>query len=106
MSPLPIQQVATFSGEPFGRRSGAGAHTGPSLTAAPLQQLCRQPNEPLIAVRTPEDDDIGLSFVTSSGTHPGAGYGMPPAGIAFKRLRPGTRKIDLRLNRADPDGQA
>lgn len=99
MSRFPIQQVTTFASDPFaGNPAWVVTLEGPRPTRL-LQRLCRHLDEPMIAVLAPEDDSIGLGFVTPEGTHPGAGHATHAAAwVAFQRLRPAATTIDFRLD--------
>jgi PhzF family phenazine biosynthesis protein len=96
---VPIQQIVTFATDPFrGNPAFVIAPSGP-LPAAVLHQLCRHLHEIMIAVVTPKDGGLGVSFVTPTGFHPGAGHATHAAAwVVLKTLRPGKTGAELQLD--------
>jgi PhzF family phenazine biosynthesis protein len=96
---VPIQQIVTFSADPFGGNPAYVVTTEPGISVPTLQRLCQHLNEPLLAVLVPGGVEIGLRFVTPTGFHPGAGHATHAAAwVALNTLGAGQRSLELRLD--------
>jgi len=96
---VPIQQIVTFATDPFSGNPAFVVTPSAPIPTAMLHQLCRHLNEMMIAVLGPEDDGLGLRFVTPTGFHPGAGHATHAAAwVMLNTLRPGKATLDLHLD--------
>jgi len=95
---VPIQQIVTFASDPFrGNPAFVITPNGP-LPAQTLHQLCDQFHEMMIAVVTPQEDGLGVRFVTPTGFHSGAGHATHAAAwVALNTLKPGEARLKLHL---------
>lgn len=95
---VPIQQIVTFASDPFSGNPAYVLTPDEALPANVLHRLCSHLDEGMIAVLTPEGDDLGVQFPTPTGFHAGAGHATHAAAwVALKSLRPGAASLDLRL---------
>lgn len=98
MSSIAIHQIITFASEPFGGNPAFVITLDAPQPASVLQGLSRQLREPVLAVLLRDGGGLRLDYVTSDGTHPGAGHATHAAAwVALHRLHPGTSSLDLRL---------
>ena len=96
---VPIQQIVTFARDPFRGNPAFVITPSAPLPAPILHQLCSHLHEIMIAVVTPKDGGLGVSFVTPTGFHPGAGHATHAAAwVVLKTLRPNEAGIDLFLD--------
>ncbi len=96
---VPIQQIVTFANDPFRGNPAFVVTPHAPLPAALLHKLCGHLHEIIIAVVTPGDDGLGVSFVTPTGFHPGAGHATHAAAwVVLNTLRPKETKAELRLD--------
>ncbi len=96
---VPIQQIVTFATDPFRGNPAFVVTPSAPLPVSLLHQLCGHLREMMIAVVTPRDGGLGLSFVTPTGFHPGAGHATHAAAwVALNTLLPGEAVAELRLD--------
>lgn len=96
---VPIQQIVTFASDPFRGNPAFVITPSAPLPAPILHQLCSHLHEIMIAVITPKDGGLGVSFVTPTGFHPGAGHATHAAAwVVLRTLRPDEAGVDLYLN--------
>ena len=96
---VPIQQIVTFASDPFRGNPAFVVTPSAPLRAPILHQLCSHLHEIMIAVVTPKDGGLGVSFVTPTGFHPGAGHATHAAAwVVLKTLRPHETGVDLHLD--------
>lgn len=96
---VPIQQIITFATDPFRGNPAFVVTPNAPLPAPVLHRLCSHLHEIIIAVVTPKDGGFGVSFVTPTGFHPGAGHATHAAAwVVLKTLRPNDAGIDLHLD--------
>lgn len=96
---VPIQQIVTFANDPFRGNPAFVVTPSAPLPVPLLRQLCSHLREIMIAVVTPKDGDLGVSFVTPTGFHPGAGHATHAAAwVALNTLRPNETKAELWLD--------
>lgn len=96
---VPIQQIVTFASDPFRGNPAFVITPSAPLPASILHQLCSQLHEIMIAVVTPKDGGLGVSFVTPTGFHPGAGHATHAAAwVVLKTLKPDEASVELHLD--------
>lgn len=96
---VPIQQIVTFASDPFCGNPAFVIVPSAPLPAPVLHQLCSHLHEIIIAVVMPKDGGFGVSFVTPTGFHPGAGHATHAAAwVVLKTLKPSETSLELHLD--------
>lgn len=95
-STLGVQQIATYTRDPFRGNPAYVVTLDRPRPTTDLQRICAQLREAILAVLSEEGAAVHLRFVTPTGPHPGAGHATHAAAFVALRGRPGAA-LELRL---------
>ncbi|MEO8667082.1 MAG: PhzF family phenazine biosynthesis protein [Bauldia sp.] len=97
--PVPIHQIVTFAKDPFRGNPAFVVTLDAPRPAEMMMALCRQLQEPVLAVLSDDGEQVELRYFTPEGPHPGAGHSTHAAAwVALNRLRPGASAIEFGLD--------